>query len=151
MHRMASAPQWLREYYDSGRQQPADGSSLAAYGIDPSAAVAEEAPEDGGVEESDGDDDDSDSDSDDDVKLVFTGGAQRLDLRCVNCGEYDGADQQQAATTNIQCHRHWQMGAHSDIKRTACCVSHGPEDANEGYAVLSIATADAQRLLRQTF
>lgn len=58
-------------------------SSLAAYGIDPSSAVAEEAPEDGGVEESDGDDDDSDSDSDDDVKLVFTGGAQRLDLRCV--------------------------------------------------------------------
>lgn len=62
--------------------EPADISSLAAYGIDPSAAVAEEAPEDGGVEESDGDDD-SDSDSDDDVKLVFTGGAQRLDLRYV--------------------------------------------------------------------
>ncbi|BEJ11536.1 hypothetical protein CspHIS471_0109580 [Cutaneotrichosporon sp. HIS471] len=54
-------------------------ASLAAYGIDPSTAVAEEAPEDGGVEESDGDDDDSDSD--DDVKLVFNAGAQRLDLR----------------------------------------------------------------------
>lgn len=61
--------------------------SLAAYGIDPTTAVAEEAEaqedEDGGVEEEDGDDDsDSDSDSDDDIKLVFAAGPQRtLDLR----------------------------------------------------------------------
>ncbi|KAK1923872.1 hypothetical protein DB88DRAFT_492759 [Papiliotrema laurentii] len=58
-------------------------ASLAAYGIDPSTAVAAENPEDGGVEEEDPQDDDEDSDSDDedDVKLVFSGQAQRLDLR----------------------------------------------------------------------
>ncbi|WOO79398.1 Pre-mRNA polyadenylation factor fip1 [Vanrija pseudolonga] len=64
-------------------------ASLAAYGIDPSVAVAEEkvvdeVPEDGGVEEEgDDDDDDDESDSDDDdIKLVFTSGPQRtLDLR----------------------------------------------------------------------
>jgi len=57
--------------------------SLAAYGIDPSAAVAEEPLEDGGVEEDDEDDSDEDSE-DDDIKLVMTGGPQRtLDLRFV--------------------------------------------------------------------
>lgn len=72
----ASARPWQREW-----GLYTDSSSLAAYGIDPSTAVAEEAPEDGGVEE-EGGEDDSDSDSDDDVDLVFSGGGQRvLDLR----------------------------------------------------------------------
>ena len=53
-----------------------DHSSLAAYGIDPSAAVAAENPEDGGVEEED--DEDEDSDDEDDVKFVFSGQAQRV-------------------------------------------------------------------------
>lgn len=62
--------------------------SLAAYGIDASAAVVEplpENPEDGGVEEEDEGDEDEDEESDeDDVKLVFTGGSSRqLDLRYV--------------------------------------------------------------------
>ncbi|CAD6567625.1 MAG: cleavage polyadenylation factor subunit fip1 [Tremellales sp. Tagirdzhanova-0007] len=58
--------------------------SLAAYGIDPTSAVAAENPEDGGVEEEDPEDEDSDDDDDDDeddVKLVFSGQASRLDLR----------------------------------------------------------------------
>lgn len=59
--------------------------SLAAYGIDPTTAVAAENPEDGGVEEEDPEDEDEDSDSDeDDVKVVFNTGAQRLDLRLVD-------------------------------------------------------------------
>ena len=53
-----------------------DNRTLAAYGIDPSSAVAAENPEDGGVEEEDEDDDD-DSDDEDDVKLVFSGQNQR--------------------------------------------------------------------------
>lgn len=62
--------------------------SLAAYGIDASAAIVEplpENPEDGGVEEEDEGDEDEDEESDeDDVKLVFTGGSSRqLDLRYV--------------------------------------------------------------------
>jgi len=61
-------------------KRKADCSSLAAYGIDPSSAVAAENPEDGGVEEED-EDEDEDSDDEDDVKLVFSGQAQRLDLR----------------------------------------------------------------------
>ena len=60
----------------------ADSSSLAAYGIDPSSAVAAENPEDGGVEEED-ESEEEDSDDEDDVKLVFSGQAQRLDLRWV--------------------------------------------------------------------
>lgn len=81
---MESARQWLRAYQCSLCTRT-DYSSLAAYGIDPAAAVVEEMPEDGGVEEEDDDDSDSDSD-DDDVKLVFTGGPQRtLDLRFVTC------------------------------------------------------------------
>lgn len=56
-------------------------SALASYGLDPSAAVKEDNPEDGGVEEEVDDDEDSDSDDEDDVKLVFTTGASRLDLR----------------------------------------------------------------------
>lgn len=56
--------------------------SLAAYGIDPTTAVAEQAPEDGLVEEEDiEEDEDSDDDDDDDVKLVLTGPANRMDLR----------------------------------------------------------------------
>jgi len=58
--------------------------SLAAYGIDPTLAVAAENPEDGGVEEEDPKDEESDDDDDDDeddVKLVFSGQASRLDLR----------------------------------------------------------------------
>ena len=60
-------------------------SSLAAYGIDPTSAVAAENPEDGGVEEEDPEDEDSDDDDDDedDVKFVFSGQASRLDLRYV--------------------------------------------------------------------
>ncbi|EJT47067.1 hypothetical protein A1Q1_04187 [Trichosporon asahii var. asahii CBS 2479] len=59
----------------------ADCASLAAYGIDPSTAVAEEPLEDGGVEEEDEDDSESDSDEDD-IKLDMTTGPQRvLDLR----------------------------------------------------------------------
>lgn len=44
--------------------------------------MAAENPEDGGVEEEDPEDED-DSDDEDDVKLVFSGQASRLDLRCV--------------------------------------------------------------------
>lgn len=57
---------------------------MAAYGIDPSTAVAELAPEDGLVEEEDVEEDEDDSDEDDDdVKLVLTGPANRMDLRSV--------------------------------------------------------------------
>lgn len=63
--------------------------SLAAYGIDPSTAVVEQAPEDGLVEEEDvvDEDDDSSDEYDDDVKLVLTGPANRVDLRSVNFSE----------------------------------------------------------------
>jgi len=63
--------------------------SLAAYGIDPTSAVVEQAPEDGPVEEEDMEDE-SDSDDDDDVKLVLTGPGNRMDLRCVQFVSCDG-------------------------------------------------------------
>jgi len=53
---------------------------LAAYGIDPTSAVVEQAPEDGPVEEEDMEDE-SDSDDEDDIKLVLTGPGNRMDLR----------------------------------------------------------------------
>lgn len=77
--------QWQRAYIGVWIEQRSglmSSSSLAAYGIDPSTAVVEQAPEDGLVEEEDMDEDDSDSDDDeDDVKLVLTGPANRMDLR----------------------------------------------------------------------
>lgn len=55
---------------------------MAAYGIDPSAAVVETPLEDGGVEEDEEEDDEEDSDDEDDVKMEFTASTGRiLDLR----------------------------------------------------------------------
>lgn len=60
----------------------AHSRSLAAYGIDPAAAVVEETPEEPLPEEAEAEDEDEDSDDDeDDVKLVFTTGGSRLDMR----------------------------------------------------------------------
>ena len=73
---------WLRKLVLSKGIGELTDRSLAAYGIDPTSAVVEQAPEDGPVEEEDMEDE-SDSDDDDDVKLVLTGPGNRMDLRCV--------------------------------------------------------------------
>lgn len=56
---------------------------MAAYGIDPSAAVVEPSMEDGLIEEEEEEDsDEDDDDDDDDVKFELSGGAGRtIDLR----------------------------------------------------------------------
>ena len=71
---------WLRELLPPRVQVELTLRSLAAYGIDPTSAVVEQAPEDGPVEEEDMEDE-SDSDDDDDIKLVLTGPGNRMDLR----------------------------------------------------------------------
>jgi hypothetical protein len=84
--------------------------SLAAYGIDPSTAVADEPLEDGGVEEEDEDDSDDDSD-DDDIKIDMTTGPQRvLDLRCAYCSVLCLQFQESTAPAAGKRLRYRQMG-----------------------------------------
>ncbi|WVN87066.1 uncharacterized protein L203_102242 [Cryptococcus depauperatus CBS 7841] len=82
-------------------------ASLAAYGIDPGAAVKQplENPEDGGVEEEDPEDDDSDDSDEDDVKFVFTGNSRSLDLR------KSQQSQQQSSVVGIGKWAHASTGA----------------------------------------
>ena len=86
--RMVSAHQWPRTSRSHNSLTDVElihflFSSLVAYGIDPTSAIASAAenPEDGGVEEEDPEDEDSDDEDEDDVKLVFSTQGQRLDLR----------------------------------------------------------------------
>ena len=129
IHVKAELPIGERSFRGSGSLGPLCSEwrltdrSLAAYGIDPTAAVVEPplADEDGGVEEG-SEDDDSDSD-DDDVKLVFTGQTGRaLDLRYVHASF-------QLTVVNLKQRRPMSSGSgnghtHQPVRRRCRSMPH---------------------------